>query len=756
MKRNFNQSNVMKFLTTGLLTLALAALGQAQQPPAPPSPPVPVPPAPPAPGGNEAADPTADPAGAIGDNSDPEAAANAILDALDNEAAEGEDAPLAMDDVIPMADLQLVNMPIEQFLKIYADYVNRTILRQSALPNLNVTLEAQTPLTVEEAIQAMDSVLSLNGYTTIPVGEKFISFVPSANALQEGAAFSTITDSNELPEANQFVTHIVQLKHLLPSEATAMIQPMAKNPAGIVALDVSKTLVLRDNSSNVKRMLELLERVDIKPDEDFKLKVIPIRYGKVEEIYDSMQTLITGQGGGSSRPSSSSSRTSSSRTSGRTGTTSRTGTSSLQQNRTSSNPSSSSSSSFRNRLQSIVNRASGGEIQILENARIVPDFRSNSLIVFANDRDMAKIDEIVKEVDSILAQVLIEAIIVNVSLSDGLDTGVNILMNEAKGNNPNFITGSRAGGPSTMVANAPVATTPNVQPGQGGNVEVAAGTTGNAIGTLSSSMLSGGFSYLSRYEDGLDFAMSAFASNTSAKVMQTPRIQTSHAVPATFFNGERVPYQGSSGYSSGYGGGYGGYGGYGGGYTQFLDVGITLDVTPYITPDDLVVMEIAQTISELEGFVDTGGGQVEGGGMKAPQTVEREATSTIAVKDGDTILLGGYIRAAKNDTESGVPFLKDIPFLGNLFKNNSQQNKRSELLVLIRPTILNTPEEAALMSTRERMRLPGVREAEAEFTEDERKRLQRVERKLGSPSGSKSEQKSASPPGRNTNVNPAH
>ena len=125
MKRNFNQSNVMKFLTTGLFTLALAALGPAAQPPAPPSPPVPVPPT--APGGNEAADPTADPAGAIGDNSDPEAAANAILDALDNEAAEGEDAPLAMDDVIPMADLQLVNMPIEQFLKIYADYVNRTI-----------------------------------------------------------------------------------------------------------------------------------------------------------------------------------------------------------------------------------------------------------------------------------------------------------------------------------------------------------------------------------------------------------------------------------------------------------------------------------------------------------------------------------------------------------------------------------------------------------------------------------------------------
>ena len=728
MKRKFKYSNGMKFLTPGLLTFALAALIQAQQAPNPPAPPSPA-----APVEDDAAS----------DESPP---------------MEEEGAPLAMDVVIPMADLQLVNMPIEQFLKIYADYVNRTILRQSALPNLNVTLEAQTPLTVEEAIQAMDSVLSLNGYTTIPVGEKFITFVPSANALQEGAAFSTITAAEELPEANQFITHISQLKHILPSEAVPMLTPMAKNPAGIVALDVSKTLVLRDNSSNIKRMLELLQRIDIKPDEDFKLKVIPIRYGKVEEIYASMQELITGSGGGA-RPSSSSSRTS---PNSRTSSTSRTSSSrvSPQQNRTSS--ASNNSSSFRSRLQSIVNRASGGDIQILENARIVPDYRSNSLIIFANDRDMAKIDEIVAQVDSILAQVLIEAIIVNVTLSDGMDTGVNILMNEAKGNNPQYISGSINGGPSTI--NIPSPSVPN-NPGQGGFVAEGGGNggantvaeaAGSAVGTFSSTMLSGGFSYLSRYENGLDFAMSALAQNSSAKVMQTPRIQTSHAVPATFFNGEQVPYQGSSGYggfNSGYGGFNSGFNSGFGGITQFLNVGITLDVTPYITPDDLVVMEIAQTISELEGFVDMGGGQTDGAGMKAPQTTEREASSTISVKDGDTILLGGFIRSAKTDTESGVPFLKDVPLLGNLFKNNSKTSKRSELLVLIRPTILDTPEEAALMSQKERKRLPGVREAEAEFTEDERKRMQRVERKLGNRAEGQTK-KPAAPPGRKPIVNP--
>ncbi len=702
----------MKNLTTGVLALAFAALGQAQ-PAAPPAPPVP--PVPPTPGNAAAADPAVAP--------DPAA------------------APPANDQIIPAADMKFVNMPLEQFLEIYAKYVKRTILRASALPNLNVTLVAETPLTVEEAIQAMDSVLSLNGYTTIPVGDKFVTFVPSANALQEGAAFSTITTADELPEANQYITHIKQLKHLLPSEAVPMLTPMAKNAAGIVALDVSKTLVLRDNSSNIKRMLELLERIDIKPEEDYKLKVIPIRYGKVEEIYATMQDLITGSSTSRSSPSGSSSRTSpSSRTSSSSrGSSSRSGSVRSLQNRPSTS-SSSSSNSFRNRLQGIVNRAAGGDIQILENARIIPDYRSNSLIIFANEEDMVKIDEIVSHVDNLLAQVLIEAIIVNVTLTDGMEMGVNAFMHNEEGpGDSRHIGGFMNGGPST--GGAAPATSPNTggqaggQDGQNGvadgGVAAAAGAAGNVLSTLGAGALSGGFSYISRYDDSLEFAMSALANNSSAKVLQTPRVQTSHAVPATFFNGEQVPYQGSSGYG-GYGGGYGGYGGGygGGGYTQFLNVGITLDVTPYITPDDLVVMEIQQTISELDGFIDMGGGQQGSTGMKAPQTTEREAASTISVKDGDTILLGGFIRNSKTGTESGVPFLKDIPLLGNLFKNQSSMNKRSELLVLIRPTILKSPEDAALIVSQERQRLPGIREAEAEFKAENEARLRQVEKKL--------------------------
>jgi len=399
-----------------------------------------------------------------------------------------------------------------------------------------------------------------------------------------------------------------------------------------------------------------------------------------------------------------------------------------------------------------VNRAAGGDIQILENARIIPDYRSNSLIIFANDGDMAKIEEIVGYVDSLLAQVLIEAIIVNVSLSDGMSTGINAFMHNAEGpGDTRHIGGFMNGGPSTGGAASAAPPPANTGAGQGGGqggqnevvdggVVAAAGAAGNVLSNLGAGALAGGFSYINRYDNSLEFAMSALASNSSAKVLQTPRVQTSHAVPATFFNGERVPYQGSSGYGGGgyggYGGGYGGYGGGYGGYTQFLDVGINLDVTPYITPDDLVVMEIQQTISELEGFIDMGGGQQGSSGQKAPQTTEREASSTISVKDGDTILLGGFIRNSKTGTESGVPLLKDIPLLGKLFKNESSTSKRSELLVLIRPTILKTPEDAALMVSQERQRLPGIREAEAEFRAAEEARQRQVDKKLSGKRGS--------------------
>jgi general secretion pathway protein D len=98
-----------------------------------------------------------------------------------------------------------------------------------------------------------------------------------------------------------------------------------------------------------------------------------------------------------------------------------------------------------------------------------------------------------------------------------------------------------------------------------------------------------------------------------------------------------------------------------------------------------------------------------------PNTTRRAANATVSVQDRDTIVLGGYIRASKSNSKSGVPVLKDIPGLGAMFRSTSKETKRTELLVLLRPTVLPSPREAAESARAERERMPGIREMEQDW-----------------------------------------
>lgn len=199
---------------------------------------------------------------------------------------------------LPDGKLKFVAMALDQFLTgVYAKKVGKTILRPATLPAVNINFEQQSPLTDAELLQAYDSVLALNGITTIPTGDKFITVVPNTQAGQEGAAFSN-KPRGELPEASQFTTTIIQLKHVKPSEIMQVLAPFAKNANNIVALETTSTLILRDYAINIKRIMEVIEKIDIVVEEDYALEVIPIRYGRVEDIYQTMSGIIGGTGAG--------------------------------------------------------------------------------------------------------------------------------------------------------------------------------------------------------------------------------------------------------------------------------------------------------------------------------------------------------------------------------------------------------------------------------------------------------------------------
>jgi general secretion pathway protein D len=614
--------------------------------------------------------------------------------------------------LIPPGLIDFQGVDVSQVLEVYAQLVGRTLLR-STLPNAQVVLKTETPLTKAEAIQALQAVLSLNGIAVINVGDKFVKVLPTDQAGTGGGQFND-QDPSELPELGPYMTRIVQLKFVKPTIMAPILQPFG-HPNSIIPIDDNGILVLRDDPENIKRMMEMIAKVDVVVPEEYISQVIPIKYAMADDIAGVLSSLESAGGGTVSFGSASTPSSSGSRNGivGSTGTTGMSGSggsgfqqgiqgggssfgqqgSSYGQQGTSSQGSS-SSSPFANRLQSILNKVQGGgsggaaggangqqqPIQVLGQAKIIADERSNSLLIYATRQDMDTITNIVGKLDVLLAQVLIESVIMEVDLNKSWNYGISVAQNPIQNGNVSTVGAINNGTPFYSFLSS---VTSNSWPGS------------------FTSTAPSGLSYFGDIGPNWDIALQAAASDSSTHIIQRPRIQTSQAKEADFFVGQSVPYVTSVYYDSGFGGGPSSS------YSQ-LQVGISLDVTPFINPDGLVVMDINQQINDIAGFQTiTGVGQV-------PTTDNRTFTSEVAVKDRDTIILGGFTDTETDKSSSGVPILQDIPLLGWLFKSPSSNKTRDELLVLMRPTVLRTPELAAIQAVKEEVRSPGISGAERE------------------------------------------
>jgi general secretion pathway protein D len=642
---------------------------------------------------------------------------------------------------------------LSQVLDIYAKLVNRTLLR-AALPQAQIILKTQTPLTKTEAVQALEAVLALNGVSLVSMGDKFVKVVPSDQAGAMGGDIDRGGSTN-LPGLGSYVTHVVQLKYIKPTEMVPVIQPFSRLPNSILPIDGNGILVLRDYAENVKRMLEMIEQVDVSVPAEYISEVIPIRYSKVDDIANALNALggsgsgamvSIGGGSGSSQISGIANRGSSFNGLGGAGGSmgngiggaggyggntgnSAFGARSSYTGQTTPNGTPSGGSSFQQRLQNIINSTGGSgggggaggkqdQIQLFGQTKIIPNESSSSLLIYATRADMEVIKGIISKLDVPLAQVLVEAVILDVTLGNTFNFGASAAQNPASLNS----SGSILGGGGMVNGSSPfisfmrnVSTTyTNV----GGNsvpssITSSVTSTSGTNGTFGNN-LPGGLSYFANIGPNWDVAVNAAESDNHADIIQRPRIQTSQAKPAQFFVGNTVPYVTGT---------YDGYSGYGGNSYSQLSVGVELDVTPFINPDGLVVMDIQQEIDDLNGYT-----AIENVG-NVPNTIKRTLNTEIAVRDRDTVMLGGFIRSDKSHTQSGVPFLSDIPLLGNLFKQRSDSKDREELIVLMRPTVLSTPEFAAKHTLVEEHRLPGVQQAASEDADYERSLINAEEKR---------------------------
>jgi general secretion pathway protein D len=610
------------------------------------------------------------------------------------------------EEVFPAGIIRFQDADLIQVLELYQELTGRTVMRPASLPQTKITIRSQTPLTRREAIMALDTILAMNQITMIPQGEKFVKAVAQGQAVTEAKEFSEIPPE-DLEETTRFITQIVQLKNALPREVAPALQPLAKMPgSSIMAIDSSGILVLRDYEENIKRMLELLERIDVVPQQEFDSIVIPIKYALAADIAQVLGSLTAGGGGPTTvgRQTTRTGLTGAGGTTGAPGTPGYPGSTGIP-GQPGYNPNAAlggggagglgsaaaGRSSFQDRLRQIVNRAAAsGDITILGNTKIIADERTNSLLIFASKADLATISNIIEKLDVVLPQVLIEALIMEIALDESLNYGFNYVQRRPSS------SGSFTGIGAIK------------------NIDILDASAFGGSGTNGVLGIPKGFSYAARIDD-FTIAATAAAQDSRVNILSRPRIQTSHAVEANLFVGRTRPYVTGS------------YSYFGGGpQTQFQQqqIGITLSVLPLINPEGLVVMDIRQKVQSIGNEIPIDAN------FSVPETIDREANAKVSVRDKETIILGGFINSERRKTKSGVPILKDLPLLGYLFSANTKSEVRNELMVLIRPTVLPTPSDAAIAAQEEKSKMPGIVAAEKDYSEAERKRLDKIANEL--------------------------
>lgn len=275
---------------------------------------------------------------------------------------------------------------------------------------------------------------------------------------------------------------------------------------------------------------------------------------------------------------------------------------------------------------------------ILGKVNIQADPNTNSLLIVTQPGNMKMIREMVEQLDAKAGQVVIETVIVEANLDRDLKLGVEWNLLSSKLFSNTFGSGSIKYGLESA--------NPSLQ----------------------------GLNYTITGEKYRAF-LNMMNTDTRFKVLDTPRIFTSNNTKAEIKVGQRLPYITNQTVNA--------LGNVVSSY-NFEDVAVTLTVTPRITSNGQVTMDVVQSADDLAGFTD----------YNAPIINNRKATTTVSVTDGETVVLGGIIRHTSNITDKKVPLLGDIPLLGNLFRSTSKSTGQTELMVFLTPHIVRSNEDA--------------------------------------------------------------
>lgn len=295
--------------------------------------------------------------------------------------------------------------------------------------------------------------------------------------------------------------------------------------------------------------------------------------------------------------------------------------------------------------------------------RIIADENNNALVISATAQDYEKIRNVIKQLDIMPLQVLIDASILAIRLKDNLEYGVKWKFNNTFGGGANGYTGL----------------------GQFG-----------ALATAGAAAATGGFSYLIQKAGDVKAEVSALAEKNMVNVLSAPSLMVLNNHEAYIKVGDQVPIRTAEATNTN----AGALDPIQTSSIEYRDTGVILTLTPRVNAGGVVLMDIEQKVDSVQPPL-SGGSTID-----SPTILQRQIKSSVAVEDGETLVLGGLMDEQFTDNKSGIPWLMDIPYLGVLFSVTKRESIKQELVVLITPHVVEDKVDARQVAHEYKRKLP--------------------------------------------------
>jgi general secretion pathway protein D len=483
---------------------------------------------------------------------------------------------------------------IRHIIKFIQDVTGDTILVDSNVKG-TITIASDTLLPLDQALEVLNSALRAKGFTMVR-SENIIRIIPLEQSKQTNVPTRIGEGFSDIPENESIITQVIPIKQVDAAKVRADLKALVSEHGEIVNNEESNSIIITDTSANVKRLMEIIDFLDRESPRRMQIKVFTLDYAKATDMANLISKLPRSSGGA-----------------GETDAAGQTPAAPA------SNP-------------------SGSGLEITGELTVLADERSNSLVVATYPSNFPAIESLVKSLDGMLSQVLIEVLIIEASLDSDTKMGMEWTMLKQRTVSGDSVTGAAS-------------TDWNLASEQ--------------FGLKGQILKDGGASQLLGY---------LIENQERINILSTPMIVTTDNTEAQITVGSEVPYLKETRRSTGDTKDF---------VYEYRDVGIKLTVTPHINDQRFVNMDIHQEIKKL-------GAQTL---FDAFIIIQREADASVVVKDGQTIVLGGLMRDDETITRNSVPFLGDLPLVGKLFRTKRTVGEKTELLVFITPYVVANQQE---------------------------------------------------------------